>query len=361
MPASTAPNSPRYSRQIALPGFGMEAQQRLTTARVLVIGAGGLGSTVIPALAAAGVATIGIIDDDTVELSNLHRQLAHGIADLGRPKTSSAQDAVAAIDPETVVIAHQARLTAENALTLFADYDLIVDGSDNFATRYLTNDAALLTGIPVVWGSVSQYAGQVSVAWNARGPHYRDLFPAPPAPGTVLSCEAGGVLPSVVAVIGSIMAGEVVKIVTGVGTPLIGRVTTYDALSGGFRELSFERDPAARPITGLADYELFCAPSTTIGVEELARNPQTVNLIDVRQPWEAAIASLPGSTLIPLDTLQGALSSIDQSRPVVIYCHSGIRSATAVAMLASHGIPARSLDGGIEAWSRRIDPSVARY
>ncbi len=361
MPASPAPNALRYARQLALPGFGPEAQQHLADARVFVIGAGGLGSSVIPALAAAGVGTIGIIDDDTVELSNLHRQLAHGIADVGRGKVHSAADTVAAIDPATTVHTIEARLTAGNALELFADYDLVVDGSDNFPTRYLANDAAALTGIPLVWGAVSQYAGQAGVAWAVRGPQYRDLFPAPPPPGTVLSCEAGGVLPSVVAVIGSIMASETVKILTGIGTPLIGRVTTFDALTGGFRELAYDRDPESAAITELIDYELFCGIGNAISVEELATSLDRVTLIDVREPWESAIASLPGSTLLPLGSLEMTLAGIDRSKPVVVYCHAGIRSASAVALLGEHGIPARSLDGGIDAWSRRIDPNVARY
>jgi len=361
MPASPPPHGARYSRQIALPGFGPEAQQHLADARVLVIGAGGLGSSVIPALAAAGVGTIGIIDDDTVELSNLHRQLAHGIADVGRGKAISAADTVAAIDPATTVHTIEARLTAGNALELFADYDLVVDGSDNFPTRYLANDAAALSGIPLVWGAVSQYDGQAGVAWAARGAQYRDLFPAPPPPGTVLSCEAGGVLPSVVAVIGSIMAGEAVKILTGIGTPLIGRVTTFDALTGGFRELAYDRDPESAPITGLIDYELFCGIRNTIDVAELAASLDGVTLIDVREPWEAEIASLPRSVLLPLGTLESVLDAIERSKPVVVYCHSGIRSANAVAILGVHGIPARSLVGGIDAWSRRIDPSMTRY
>ena len=360
-PPPTGTNSARYSRQVALPGFGPEAQQNLTYARVLVIGAGGLGSSVIPALAAAGVGTIGIIDDDTVELSILHRQLAHGIADVGRAKVHSAADTVADIDTATVVNALDGRLTADMALELFAGYDLVVDGSDNFPTRYLANDAAALTGIPLVWGAVSQYAGQAGVAWAARGPQYRDLFPAPPPPGSVLSCEAGGVLPSVVAVIGSIMASEVVKIITGIGTPLIGRVTTFDALTGVFRELAYAQDPTAAAITELIDYELFCGIPNAISVDELAASLGAVTLIDVREPWEAAIASLPGSTLLPLGSLETNLAGIERSKPVVVYCHAGTRSASAVALLGEHGIPARSLDGGIDAWSRRIDPSVARY
>ena len=333
----------------------------LSPASVAVIGAGGLGSPCLLYLAAAGVGRITIIDDDTVELSNLHRQLAHGIADVGRAKVHSAADTVADIDTATVVNALDGRLTADMALELFAGYDLVVDGSDNFPTRYLANDAAALTGIPLVWGAVSQYAGQAGVAWAARGPQYRDLFPAPPPPGSVLSCEAGGVLPSVVAVIGSIMASEVVKIITGIGTPLIGRVTTFDALTGVFRELAYAQDPTAAAITELIDYELFCGIPNAISVDELAASLGAVTLIDVREPWEAAIASLPGSTLLPLGSLETNLAGIERSKPVVVYCHAGIRSASAVALLGEHGIPARSLDGGIDAWSRRIDPSVARY
>jgi molybdopterin/thiamine biosynthesis adenylyltransferase len=249
---SAGPN--RYARQLALPGFGLEAQRALAAARVLVIGAGGLGSSVLPALAAAGVGTIGVIDDDTVELSNLHRQYIHGQADIGASKVASAAGSIAALNPATRVVELEERLTSRTALELFAGFDLVIDGSDNFPTRYLANDAAAISGIPLVWGAVSQYAGQAGVAWAAEGPQYRDLFPAPPPAGTVLSCEQGGVFPTVVAVIGSIMAGEAIKILTGVGVPLVGRVTTFDALSGAFRDLAYDRDPTAGPITELIDY-----------------------------------------------------------------------------------------------------------
>ncbi|MCU1406003.1 MAG: molybdopterin biosynthesis protein MoeB, partial [Glaciihabitans sp.] len=224
----------RYARQVSLPGFGPAAQAALESARVLVIGAGGLGSSVLPALAAAGIGTIGVIDDDLVETSNLHRQYVHSPVDVGRAKVFSAADTLARLNPAVAVIPHHERLNAENTLALFADYDLVIDGSDNFPTRYLANDAAALSDIPLVWGAVSQYAGQAGVAWAARGPQYRDLFPVPPAPGSVLSCAVGGVLPTVCAVIGSIMATETIKILTGVGEPLLGRVTTFDALTGGF-------------------------------------------------------------------------------------------------------------------------------
>jgi adenylyltransferase/sulfurtransferase len=336
-----------------------------------VIGAGGLGSGVIPALAAAGVGTIGIVDEDTVELSNLHRQLIHGTADVGTPKAHSAANAVAAIDPETTVIALRSRLDSSNALDLFANYDLVVDGSDNFPTRYLTNDAAAICGIPLVWGAVSQYSGQVGVSWAARGPSYRDLFPTPPAPGSVLSCEAGGVFPTVVAVIAAIMAGEALKILTGVGTPLIGRVTTFDGLTGSFRELAYDRDPSAEPVTDLVDYELFCgAPTDTVSVDELSRLLGDVTLLDVREPWEVRLAALPGAVNIPLGSLESGAGSrpgigideLDTSKPLVVYCHVGVRSARAVELLRGRGIAgARSLTGGIDAWSRRIDPTVARY
>jgi molybdopterin/thiamine biosynthesis adenylyltransferase/rhodanese-related sulfurtransferase len=358
----------RYARQIALPGFGRSAQERLAAARVLVIGAGGLGSAVIPAIAAAGVGRIDIVDDDTVELSNLHRQHIHGTADVGRAKVRSAADTVAGIDPGIAVGVHEVRLTAANALDLFAGVDLVIDGSDNFATRYLANDAAALTGIPLVWGAVSQYAGQAGVAWAARGPQYRDLFPAPPPPGSVLSCEAGGVLPTVCSVIGSIMSTETIKIIAGIGTPLIGRVTTFDALTGAFRELAYDRDPNGSPITALIDYEAFCGipPSAeTVTAPQLASSLATgspVTLVDVREPWEAEIARLPGSRLVPLGALGDAIDDLRGAQSVVIYCHLGARSALALEILKSNGLTsARHLDGGIDAWSRLIDPDMRRY
>jgi adenylyltransferase/sulfurtransferase len=374
----------RYSRQLALPGFGVDAQARLRAARVLVIGAGGLGSSVIPTLAGAGVGTLGIVDDDTVELSNLHRQHIHGVDDIGRRKVDSAADAVAALDPGVVVEPHAARLTAADALDLFARYDLVLDGSDNFATRYLANDAAVLTDIPLVWGAVAQYGGQVGVSWASRGPHYRDLFPAPPAPGTVLSCEEGGVLPTVVGVVGSLMATEAIKIITGVGRPLVGRVTVFDGLTGTFRELEYERDPDGEAITALADYDAFCgvpsgaaAAADGAGVAKDAEDTddpgsvsprvlasllgEDITLIDVREPWEVEIGALPGAVAAPLGGLEDALDGLDRSRPVIVYCHHGIRSARARDLLVSRGFDASHLDGGIDAWSRDVDATVARY
>jgi molybdopterin/thiamine biosynthesis adenylyltransferase/rhodanese-related sulfurtransferase len=379
-PADTsAPAGPnRYARQIALPGFGLAGQRSLAAARVLVIGAGGLGSTVIPALTAAGVGTIGIVDDDTVELSNLHRQYIHGHADVGTPKVVSAANAAHAINPAANVAAIEQRLTADTALAIFADYDLVLDGSDNFPTRYLANDAAALTGIPLVWGAVSQYAGQVGLAWAAKGPQYRDLFPAPPPAGSVLSCEQGGVFPTVVAVIGALMAGEALKVLTGSGTPLLGRVTTFDALTGGFRELAYESDPTASSITELIDYDAFCgvapraanpesesAMTDTISPADLAvsiERGDDLVLLDVREPWEAEIASLPDSMLVPLGSLESVIDKLDPSENFVVYCHHGMRSESALRVLQQRGFEhARHLTGGIDAWSRDVDGDVARY
>jgi molybdopterin/thiamine biosynthesis adenylyltransferase/rhodanese-related sulfurtransferase len=403
-PAHVSPGvtaAPRYLRQQTLPGFGVTAQDALAAARVLVIGAGGLGSSVLPALAAAGVGTLGIIDDDTVETSNLHRQYLHGEGDVGRGKVESAIDSLAALNSQVTVVAHVERLTATNALQIFSGYDLVIDGSDNFPTRYLANDAAALSGIPLVWGAVSQYAGQAGVCWADRGPQYRDLFPTPPPPGTVLSCAVGGVLPTVCAVIGAILATETIKLITGVGTPLLGKVTTFDALSGSFREIAYARDPSAAPITELIDYDLFCgiapAPaSDTITAAELAEEiarghtrdsaltevpvatasenlagqvdvaAAPITLLDVREPWEVQIAHLPGAVVIPLGLLEAELeqgiAGLDPSSPVVAYCHHGVRSATALEMLHRHGFTAaRHLEGGIDAWSRTVDRALPRY
>lgn len=343
-----------------MPGFGAEAQERLAAARVLVIGAGGLGSTVLPALAGAGVGTIGIVDDDTVETSNLHRQHIHGTADVGRSKTDSAAESIAELNPTIIVVARRDRLTAANALAIFAEYDLVIDGSDTFATRYLACDAALLTGIPLVWGSVSQYGGQASVSWPGDGPNYRDLFPSPPPPGSVLSCEAGGVLPTTVGVIGSIMATEAIKILSGVGTPLRGRVTLFDGLTGEFSSLDYLPDPLATLVTSLIDYEAFCG-TDSVTAEELATRSDDFLLLDVREPWEAEIVSLPGAVLVPLGDLGATMGSLDQDRPVVVYCHHGVRSASARQLLADHGFRASHLAGGIDAWARKVDPTLARY
>ena len=377
-PSLTPERLARYARQLALPGFDELAQRRLASARVLVIGAGGLGSATVPYLAAAGIGTIGIVDTDVVELSNLHRQIAHGMNDLGRSKIDSITDAVLAIDPEIVVVPHPVRLDSSNALDLFAHYDLVLDGSDNFPTRYLVSDAAQLSGIPLVWGSILGYGGQVGVSWAEHGPTWRDLFPQPPAPGEVPSCATGGVLPGVCATIGSIMVTEAMKLLTGVGRPLLGRVSVYDAITATFREVRFERSPDAAAVTGLVDYELFCglrqAEGTAVpmaehsGTEvsparlaELLREPGKLQLIDIREPWEARIVSLEGSELIPLGGLPDAIDRVRRDVPVVLYCHSGARSAQAVRFLENAGVRASHLTGGIDAYATSIDPSLARY
>ena len=348
----------RHSRQVVLPGFGVEAQARLAASRVLVIGAGGLGSTVIPALAGAGVGTLGIVDDDAVELSNLHRQTIHRTADVGTGKAASAARVVRELDPGIRVIEVTERLTAANAATIFADYDLVVDGSDTFATRYLAVDTAESAGIPLVWGSVSQYRGQAGISW---GIGYRDLFPSAPPPDSVLSCEIGGVLPTTVAVIGAVMATEAIKLLTGIGQALIGRVTTYDALTGTFREVEFGADPDALELIPVGT----AADATDIPEElspaELAALLDEVTLLDVREPWEFDIAALPGAILVPLSSLPGAFETLDTTKPVVVYCHHGTRSENARIYLAERGLTASNLVGGIDRWARDVDPSVTRY
>lgn len=383
--ALIAPGSPlpserlaRYGRQLSLPGFDLLAQQRLANARVLVIGAGGLGSATVPYLASAGVGTIGIVDTDTVELSNLHRQIAHGMADLDRRKIDSLADEVARIDPEIVVHRHNVRLDSHSLPAILADYDLLLDGSDNFPTRYLASDAATLAHKPLVWGSILQYGGQISVSWADRGPTYRDLFPEPPAPGAVLSCELGGVLPSVCATIGALMSAETIKLITGVGAALIGRVTIYNALTGQFREVEYAADPSAPPITELINYEVFCglqpAPatvSTATHTAELISPAQlrdmmgttgAVQLVDVREPFEQQIVNIVGSELIPLGQLGDSLNRIRHDVPVVLYCHHAGRSERALRLLQSEGFSnIRHLAGGIDAYARQVDTTLATY
>jgi len=397
MQTSAATPTDRFLRQRILPGFGTSGQQALAAARVLVIGAGGLGSTSIPSLAAAGVGTIGVIDDDIVEASNLHRQLIHTVTDVGSAKTASAAATITALNPEATVIEHRHRLTSENALAIFAEYDLVLDGSDNFPTRYLANDAAILVGLPVVWGAVSQFGGQVGVAWATRGPHYRDLFPTPPPVGSTLSCAEGGVFPSTVAVIGSLMASEALKILTAIGEPLIGRVIVFDAAAASFRELAYQPDPEGVPVRELIDYNAFCGVkpmpnedntadqntvdnndahngssgtgATTVTASELAAEltstagtDRELLLIDVREPWEAELASIPNATLIPLGTLAAALERLDRTEDIVVYCHHGMRSANALALLRANGFDhSRHLEGGIDAWATLVDPGMAHY
>ncbi|MFC8304405.1 molybdopterin-synthase adenylyltransferase MoeB [Specibacter sp. NPDC057265] len=357
----------RYSRHALMPEIGLSGQRRLKNARVLVIGAGGLGSPALLYLAAAGVGTLGIVDDDTVELSNLQRQVIHGMGDLGRSKLESARDSIMELNPDINVRLHPVRLDSGNALELLADYDVILDGADNFATRYLVNDAAAILGKPYVWGSILRFDGQVSVFWDKFGPNYRDLYPEPPAPGSVPSCAEGGVFGMLCASIGAMMVTEAVKLITGVGQSLLGRLLIFDALTARWREIRIAKDPAAAPITTLIDYEVFCgvAPvaeedGDAIAAAELAsrlrrreEGREDFALIDVREPVEHQISRIPGSVLVPLNGIRNgtALDQLPQGVPLILHCKAGTRSAQALASLRAAGFTdVVHLTGGIDAW-----------
>lgn len=353
-----------WLRQTALAGFGEEGQERLARARVVVAGAGGLGSALLPVLAAAGVGEVVVVDPDVVESNNLHRQTLHVAGDVGRPKAESAADTLRALladRPGAGTVAGVATaVDATNAAALVAGADLVVDGTDSIDARYALDDAAAAAGIPLVWGSAVGYGGQVGVAWAGRAPRWRDLFPQQPEPGTADVCAVTGVLPSVCTTIGGLMATEVLKLLAGVGDPLLGRVLVVDALGATVREIAYAAaDPTGQE--GVVD-----APQERpeILVTELAdrvEDGEDVQLVDVRQPWEAALASLPNSLLIPLRELPARMSELDPARPVITYCHVGQRSADAAAFLRQQGFRARSLAGGIDAWSRTVDPEVPRY
>jgi molybdopterin/thiamine biosynthesis adenylyltransferase/rhodanese-related sulfurtransferase len=341
----------RGARSISLPGIGLDGQRRLRAARVLVIGAGGLGSPVLQYLGAAGVGTIGIVDFDVVDRSNLQRQVIHAGSQIGDPKTLSAARAIAALDPSIATVQHETTLTADNALALFSDYDLVVDGSDNFATRYLANDAAAILRKPYVWGSVLRFDGQVTVFWegapDGRSVDYRDLHPIPPEPGDVLSCSEAGVLGSVCGTVGSMMATEAIKLITGVGDPLLGRVQVLDALAGDWREIPLRRSPSRQRVTELIDYEAFCGLSPFDAALEVDEVPNGWHLIDVREPYEHEHRHLDGDTLVPLGSLLADPQQVEG--PVVVYCASGVRSNRAARTLVAAGIEAKSLRGGISA------------
>jgi sulfur-carrier protein adenylyltransferase/sulfurtransferase len=350
-PALSPMQRRRAARTVALPGFGELAQRRLAAARVLVIGAGGLGSPALQYLAGAGVGSLGIVDFDVVDLSNLQRQVIHRSADVGELKTASAARALHALDPDLEVHEHPVRLTNRNALQIFSGYDLIVDGSDNFATRYLANDAAAILRRPYVWGSVLRYDAQVTVFWegapDGRSLDYRDLLPVPPAPGEILSCSEAGVLGSVCGTIGAMMATEAVKLITGTGNPLLGRVQNLDALTGEWREFQLRRDPARTPVTELVDYDAFCGVPRVDLLLEIDDAPLGWTLIDVREPFEHELDHLLGDQLLPLDELLKNPSAV--AGPVVVYCATGARSGRAVSALRAVGIEALSLRGGLAA------------
>lgn len=375
----------RYSRHLSLPGFGLEGQRRLRAASVLVIGAGGLGAPILNYLAAAGVGSITIIDDDVVEASNLQRQIIHRDADVGRSKVASAADAVHRLDPSLEVRTVEGRLTPENALDLFADHDVVLDGADNFATRYLSNDAAELTGTPLVWGTIFRFAGQVSTFVPGHGPMLRDLFPDIPEPDSVPNCAEGGVLGVLCGTVGSAMATEAIKLICGIGAPFIGRLLRYEALTGEYSTLRFSPDPDRPTVTDLTEVAAACAAVPTIGktagtaadeidaAEFRARRDEVI-VVDVREDWERELTSIPGSVHLPLDDLRNggwqALATVlggsgpaGSSDDIVIHCKSGARSAEAVEIL-SGSVPAsvrlRSLAGGIDAWAAADDLPAAR-
>jgi molybdopterin/thiamine biosynthesis adenylyltransferase/rhodanese-related sulfurtransferase len=371
----------RYSRHLIIPDLGVDGQKRLKNARALVIGAGGLGAPALLYLAAAGVGTIGIVDFDVVDESNLQRQIIHGVADVGRSKAQSAHDSIVAINPLIEVRLHEFRLEPHNAVDLFKQYDLIVDGTDNFATRYLVNDAAVLAGKPYIWGSIYRFEGQVSVFWedapNGLGLNYRDLYPEPPPPGMVPSCAEGGVLGMICASVASVMGTEAIKLITGIGEPLLGRLMIYDALEMTYRTIKIRKDPSTPKITELIDYEDFCgvvsddaaeaATGSTITpreLRELLDSGKKLALIDVREPVEWDIVHIDGAQLIPQSLINSGegLAKLPQDRMPVLYCKTGVRSAEALAAVKKAGFSdAVHLQGGIAAWAKQMQPDMVMY
>jgi sulfur-carrier protein adenylyltransferase/sulfurtransferase len=371
----------RYARHLTLPEFGIAAQRRLKQSSVLLIGAGGLGSPLALYLAAAGIGTIGVVDFDVVDESNLQRQIIHGTAAIGTPKTASASARLRDLNPYTAIIVHETRLTSANALEVMRPYDLIVDGTDNFPTRYLTSDACVLLGKPNIYGAIYRFEGQVTVfAPHLGGPCYRCLYPEPPPPGLVPSCAEGGVLGVLPGVIGTIQATEAVKLLTAVGEPLLGRLLLYDAFAMRFDELRVRRNPACPvcgphpSVTALIDYEQFCgiipasAPMTTINdltpsdVAARIARPEPPLLLDVREAHEWAIGHLPGAVRIALGELPARLGELDPTRETVVYCRSGARSAQAAALLRTAGFhQVHNMLGGTLRWSDDVDPSVPKY
>jgi len=373
----------RYSRHLIIPDVGMTGQKRLKNAKVLCVGAGGLGSPALLYLAAAGVGTLGVIDFDVVDESNLQRQIIHGQSDIGRPKAQSARDSIKEINPHVSVNLHEEQLDSDNALQIFAQYDLIVDGTDNFATRYLVNDACVLLGKPYVWGSIYRFDGQASVFWAEYGPCYRCLYPEPPPPGMVPSCAEGGVLGVLCASIGSIQVNEAIKLIVGIGDPLAGRLMIYDALEMSYRSVRVRKDPECPicgknpTITGLIDYDAFCgtvsedaqqaAAGSTITaaqLKEMLDRGDDIFLVDVREPNEYEIVSIPGAVLIPKDQfLSGAaLERLPQDKRVVLHCKSGVRSAECLAVVKNAGFTdAAHVGGGVLAWISQVDPSLPVY
>ena len=392
-PDLTTEEKARYARHILLPDIGIDGQRRLKNAKVLVVGAGGLGSPALLYLAAAGVGTIGIVDDDTVDASNLQRQVIHGTPDVGRPKTESAAEAVARVNPLVEVVRHDLRLDSTNALGVIAGYDIVLDGTDNFPTRYLVNDACALLGKPHVWGSIYRFDGQVSVWFAGHGPCYRCVFPEPPPPDSVPSCATGGVLGVLCAAIGSVQVAETIKLIVGQGDPLVGRILVHDSLRQSWDTLRVRQNPAC-PLCGdqptiheLVDYEAFCGVSTgdaaasaaaagtaafgEVSARELAdllgardRGEESFELVDVRDAGERAVVAIPGARAIHLEEFRTgtALGKLPDGIPVVVLCKSGVRSAEAARLLSEAGRSGvRNLRGGVLAWVHDVDPSLPVY
>jgi sulfur-carrier protein adenylyltransferase/sulfurtransferase len=370
----------RYSRHLIIPNLGVNGQKRLKNARVLVVGAGGLGSPALLYLAAAGVGQLGIVEFDVVDESNLQRQIIHGQSDIGRSKAQSARDSIREINPFVDVVLHELRLESDNAVELFERYDLIIDGTDNFATRYLVNDAAVLAGKPYVWGSIYRFEGQVSVFWegapDGRGLNYRDLYPEPPPHGMVPSCAEGGVLGILCASIASIMGTEAIKLIAGIGEPLLGRLMVYDALEMTYRTVKIRKDPQTPEITELIDYEEFCGVSgqaasaaadstiTPRELRDLLDSGRNVALIDVREPAEWDINRIEGARLIPKSSIDSGdgLALLPQDAVAVLYCKTGVRSAAALVAVKNAGFAgALHLEGGIAAWAKQCEPDMVMY
>ncbi|WP_345207962.1 molybdopterin-synthase adenylyltransferase MoeB [Fodinibacter luteus] len=389
-PDLTAQERTRYARHLLLPDLGVDGQRRLRAARVLVVGAGGLGSPALLYLAAAGVGTIGVVDDDVVDVTNLQRQVVHGVADVGRPKTGSAADAVHAISPSTEVVQHTARLDASTALSVVADYDLVLDGADNFPTRYLVGDACARLGVPHVWGSVFRFDGQASVWWAGEGPCYACVFPRQPPPDAVPSCAVGGVLGAVCASIGAVMATEAVKLVTGAGEPLVGRLLVHDALRQTWDAVPVAADPGCRVCGSGADATRPLGWATTpavtegapgaggddpasvrpaVGVEDLrvlledgALDGSRGLLLDVREAGEREIVTIPGAVWLTMGDLRaGAPVPVPDGGRVYVHCKTGARSAEAVDLLRARGVDAVNVEGGVLAWVRDVDPHLPTY
>jgi adenylyltransferase/sulfurtransferase len=373
----------RYSRHLIIPDVATAGQKRLKNARVLCVGAGGLGSPALMYLAAAGVGTLGIVEFDTVDESNLQRQIIHGQSDIGRPKADSARDSVLEINPYVNVVVHNEALDNDNVMDIFAQYDLIVDGTDNFATRYMVNDAAVLLGKPYIWGSIYRFDGQASVFWAEHGPCYRCLYPEPPPPGMVPSCAEGGVLGVLCASIGAIQVTEAIKLLTGVGDSLLGSLMVYDALEMTYRKIKLRKDPNCAicgenpTVTGLIDYDDFCgavsdeaqaaalgSTITAVELKDWQDSGKPIELIDVREPAEWEIVRVPGARLVPKgEILNGnALAELPQDRQIVLYCKSGVRSAEALAAVKAAGFKdAVHVQGGVVSWVKTVDPSLPVY